>query len=137
MANEILGKGWKFPIALVPNESERTGYTIADADGEESIRDAIRLILSTAKGERVMRPDFGCGIHDHVFEVVNTTTVSLIKSGIADALRDFEPRIEVTSISVGLNRLAQGILEIRLDYRVIQTNNQFNLVYPFFLTEAT
>jgi uncharacterized protein len=134
MANEILGKGWTFTETLDKNGTPY--FTVSLSDGEENIRESIRLILATAKGERVMRPDFGCGIHEYVFEVVNTTTTALIKASVMDALRQFEPRIEVTNVSTDTTRIGEGMLLISIDYRVIQTNNQSNLVYPFYLTEG-
>lgn len=131
MANEILGKGWKFPIIMDATKS------ISESDFEDNIRESIKIILGTAKGERVMRPDFGCGIHNHVFGVINTTTTSLIKTSVEESLRTFEPRIEVTMVTVDVKELNSGKLNINIEYRVIRTNNQFNLVYPFYLTEGS
>ncbi len=131
MANEILGKGWRFPITLDTNSS------ISESDFEDNIRESIKIILGTAKGERVMRPDFGCGIHNHVFGVINTTTISLIKTSVEESLRTFEPRIEVTKVTVDVKELEFGKLNINIEYRVIRTNNQFNMVYPFYLTEGS
>lgn len=131
MTREFIGRGWKFPVT-------------ADADGligmsayEEDIREAILIILSTAKGERVMHPDFGCGIHDYVYEAVNTTTVGLIESSVRDALTKWEPRIDPTGVTVTTDHIAEGKLDISIDYTVRSTNNRFNLVYPFYLTERT
>jgi phage baseplate assembly protein W len=131
MTNEILGKGWTFPFGTDPNGG------IVLSEYEENIKESILLILSTAKGERVMRPDFGCGIHDYVFEVVNTTTTALMKSSIKDALLKFEPRITVQDVSTDADRIKNGLLLINIQYTVISTNNQSNLVYPFYLTEGS
>lgn len=127
MANNILGKGWKFPVEI----DTRGG--IALSQYEEKIRESIIIILGTAKGERVMRPDFGCGIHDLVFSVVNTSTLTLIESTVKEALVLWEPRIEVLSVRISKERLKDAILDIGIDYRVRRTNTEFNLVYPFYL----
>jgi phage baseplate assembly protein W len=100
---------------------------------EEKIRESIIIILGTAKGERVMRPDFGCGIHDLVFSVVNSSTLTLIESAVNEALVLWEPRIEVLSVRISKERLKDAILDIIIDYRVRRTNSEFNLVYPFYL----
>ena len=122
----FLGKGWQFPVAV-------------DADGElevaeyeESVRQSIWLILGTAKGERVMRPDFGCGIYDMVFEVNSSTTAAEAAEEVRDALVSFEPRIDVLDIDVSPGDDGE-VLYISIDYQVRATNTVFNLVYPFYL----
>ncbi|MFC6724195.1 GPW/gp25 family protein [Halobium palmae] len=130
MTREFLGTGWQFPVA-----TDRTGAierSTADAD----IRESIRLVLTTAKGERVMRPDFGCGIHEFAFATVNTTTLSLVEQSVTDALRRWEPRIEVESVEASPTELNRGYLSISIDYRVRSTNTQANLVFPFYLREG-
>ncbi|TEB15325.1 Gene 25-like lysozyme [Pelotomaculum sp. FP] len=130
MAREFLGRGWAFPVGL------DTGGRIKMSHDEEDIREAIRIILGTAKGERVMRPDFGCGIHEFVFAAINPATVALIENSVREALTLWEPRIEVTGAQVSTESLAEGKLLISVDYKVRTTNNRFNLVYPFYLTEG-
>jgi phage baseplate assembly protein W len=127
MESSILGKGWKFPMVI----NMRGGMALSQY--EEKIRESIIIILGTAKGERVMRPDFGCGIHDLVFSVVNSSTLTLIESAVNEALVLWEPRIEVLSVRISKERLKDAILDIIIDYRVRRTNSEFNLVYPFYL----
>jgi len=127
MAKEFLGKGWKFPVEL----DKRGGVSFSQY--EDKIKESILIILNTAKGERVMRPDFGCDIHDFVFSVINTSTLTLIQSAVKEALVLWEPRIEVLSVEILKERLHEGILLISIDYRVRKTNTEFNLVYPFYL----
>jgi len=129
MERDFLGVGWKFPVR-------------AGGDGkiimsrfEDDIHEAIRIILGTAKGERVMQPDFGCGIHDMVFEPINTTTLSLIQNSVREGLTVWEPRIEVINVAVSQEAAYEGQLLISIDYRVRRTNNRFNLVYPFYISE--
>lgn len=130
MAKPFLGKGWGFPLKVDTN-----GF-IDKADYEESVRQSIWIILGTAKGERVMRPDFGCGIYDLVFEVNSPSTAGKVAQAIRQALLLFEPRIDVLDIQV---QAANGgeVLLISIDYQVRTTNNVFNLVYPFYLERST
>lgn len=104
---------------------------------EEDIREAIWIILSTAKGERAMRPDFGCGIHEMVFDPINAGTVNRVESTVREALVSYEPRIEVVNVTVSDKEADTGKLVISIDYRVRSTNHEFNLVFPFYLQEGT
>jgi uncharacterized protein len=128
---DFLGVGWANPVALDP----QTG-SIALVRYETDINQAIRIIIETAKGERVMRPDFGCGIHDLVFTALSSTIVQRIKTEIEDALRKFEPRIEVLDVNVFEDELIRGHLKIELEYRVRRTNAVGNLVFPFMFKEG-
>lgn len=125
MTKDVLGSGWQFPLRM----NERGG--IATSAFDQKIRESIQVILSTVKGERVMRPDFGCAIHDFVFSVIDTSTLTMIKSSVREALIRWEPRVEV--LMVGAVSVTEGLLEIRVDYRVRATNTEANLVYPFYL----
>lgn len=130
MEPEFLGQGWGFPVTTT-----RDG-AIELAAGEPDIEQSIRIILGTAKGERVMRPDFGCGIHDYVFATVDRTTLTLVETAVEDALRDWEPRIDVQQVEASTAELADGKLMIHIAYRVRSANTDRNLVYPFYLTEG-
>jgi uncharacterized protein len=127
----FLGTGWAFPVRLT-----RTTGLIESVSFEEDIRQSIRIILSTSKGERVMRPDFGCGIHDLVFQAVSTQLITRIKREVQDALRTHEARIEVQRVEVETARLSDGRLDVVIDYRVRATNQPGNYVYPFYFKEA-
>jgi hypothetical protein len=126
----FLGRGWSFPVRVDDKEG-----TIRLSEYEQDIRESIWIILSTSKGERVMRADFGCGIHDMVFEVINTTTLSAIEDSIQTALAAFEPRIDVVSVNAESNGGVDGQLRISINYMVRGTNNLLNLVYPFYIQE--
>jgi len=128
MVKDFLGRGWKYPVGVAPDG------TIAMSAYEEDIKEAIRIILATAKGERVMRPDFGCGIHDFVFSPINTATIALVEKSVAEALTLWEPRIEL--IAIEASEADEGVLSVSVDYRVRRTDNRFNLVYPFYLKEG-
>jgi len=129
MSKEFLGVGIKFPV-----QTNLSGG-IALSYHEEDIKESIRIILGTSKGERLMRPDFGCGIHNLVFAPVNTSTEGLIIHYIREALILFEPRLELLKVDVSKDEVDIGKLLINIDYKVIRTNNIFNLVYPFYLHE--
>jgi uncharacterized protein len=100
---------------------------------EEKVRQSVRTILSTVKGERVMRPDFGCDIHAFVFTAMDSASLTLIKSAVREALVRWEPRIDVTEVSVVAEARAEGQLSIAIAYTIRITNVKANLVYPFYL----
>lgn len=130
MSKPFLGVGWSFPV----NADFETGE-IQLAAYEESVRQSIGIILGTAKGERVMRPDFGCGIHDLVFGVNSPSTAGAVAQAVSQALLLFEPRIDVRDIRVSSEGNGEMLL-IHIDYQVRATNNVFNLVYPFYLERS-
>ncbi len=130
MAKDFLGKGWKFPVQV--DDMGR----IALSEYEEDIQEAIRIILLTSLGERVMRPEFGAGLHDYVFETMSATNIGNIQTAIQDGLIEWEPRIEVLAVNVEPDPGEIGKLLIDIDYRVRATNTQFNLVFPFYLEEG-
>jgi phage baseplate assembly protein W len=136
MSKPFLGVGWSFPLEVVADDEGRDDAgRLRTAAYEESVRQSIWLILGTAKGERVMRPDFGCGIYDLVFETNSASTAGRIEEEVKDALLFFEPRIDVLEVQVQPDGQGQ-VLMISIDYQVRATDNQFNLVYPFYLERS-
>lgn len=127
----FLGRGWAWPVQLDP----RTGL-VASVAHEEDIRQSMRIILETSPGERVMRPNFGCGIHELVFEALDSTTVQRIRSTVEEALRRCEARIEVLSVEVDESATSEGKLLVEIGYRVRRTNQVGNLVFPFYFREG-
>ena len=127
---EIIGSGLAFPLQV-----DRRGG-IALARDETDIEQAIELILATAPGERPMRPEFGCGVHDFVFDSIDASTVAKIEDAIRDALDHWEPRIVVESVEFDLEGVGEGRLMIDIGYRVRATNTVRNLVYPFYVIPA-
>jgi phage baseplate assembly protein W len=128
---EFLGRGWAFPFRVEPASGR-----VATAADEEDISQSILIILKTAKGERAMRPDFGCGIHNLVFAAIDTATLAQVKRDVSDALRDYEARIVVTGVQARAGDLLNGQLIIEIDYLVRQTNQPGNLVFPFYFREG-
>jgi len=130
MSKPFLGVGTSFPLAADPV----TG--LARAEYEESVRQSILVILGTAKGERVMRPEFGCGIHDLVFANVNATTMGRVIREVRESLLRLEPRLDVTQVDANPGD-TNNVLLIEIDYEVRATNTAFNLVYPFYLEQGS
>jgi len=131
MSSSFLGRGWKFPI-----EVDKATGRIRMSDGEEDIRESIRIILGTSKGERMMRPEFGCELRDFVFGVTDITTLRLLENKIKESITIWEPRVEDVKVEVALDDDIPGKLNISITYMVRSTNNLFNLVYPFYLNEG-
>jgi phage baseplate assembly protein W len=127
---EILGSGIAFPLQV-----DRRGG-IALAHDETDVDQAIQLILGTAPGERPMRPEFGCGVHDFVFDTIDAGTVARMETEIRSALDRWEPRIEVSGIEFDLDGVDRGELLINIGYRLRATNHMRNLVYPFYVIPA-
>lgn len=124
---DFLGVGWTLPVQL------DTHQQVQMSKYEISVRQSIWAILSTARGERVMRPTFGCRIHDHVFAPNLAGTVGQIITDVRSALVEWEPRIDVLAVDLLPNPAQPNLLQISVNYQVRTTNNVFNLVYPFYL----
>jgi phage baseplate assembly protein W len=128
---DFLGRGFAMPIALDP----RTGR-VARSEYEDDIRQSIMILLETSPGERVMRPSFGCGIHDLVFTAVDSTAIQRIRSVVEETLVRYEARIEVVSVGVDDSASTGGVLMVELEYRVRRTNQLGNLVFPFYFRDG-
>ena len=126
-----LGRGWAYPVQI-----DRTTGGVAVAEHEADIHQSIRIILGTSRGERVMRPDFGCGIHDLVFEVIDTTTLTRVETEVRESLTKYEARIEVLNVQSDPLYAADGKLLIEIEYRIRRTNQIGNLVYPYYFREG-
>lgn len=139
----IIGRGWSFPVK--PGEDGRLHYQGGESrrraartrdENAERVRQSIWILLSTAPGERLMLPDFGCGIHDLVFEPNTAALRGMVQVKVTEALHRWEPRIDVLDVQVHSPPQERNLLNIRIDYRIRANNSFYNLVYPFFITEG-
>ena len=126
MAHEFVGAGWAFPLAV-----DQTGGFELVTD-EREVEQAIRLILGTAYGERPMRPDFGCKIHDFVFAEASATTAGLIAAEVRASLVRWEPRIDIDDVQVSVDSDDQSLMYIDVQYHIRDRNDPRNLVFPFY-----
>ena len=123
----FLGKGWRFPVAI-----NLTGG-ISSSSLEENVRESIFIILGTAPGERVQRKEFGCRIHDLMFEPNNVVTAARAEYFCEEALYKYEPRIAKCEVKAEPNVDEPNRLDINISYRITSQTNVRNLVYPFYL----
>jgi phage baseplate assembly protein W len=123
----VLGSGLAFPMSV----DQRGALTLVG--GETDIAQAISIILSTAPGERPMRPEFGCAVHDHVFEVLDASAFGAIEAAVRQAIERWEPRATVTAVDFDLERRDEGCLDIILTYEIPEVPGVRNLVHPFYV----
>ena len=127
----FLGKGFMFPVQVDP----LTGRVRTSSD-EDDIRESIHIILGTRPGERPMLPRFGCNIHNFVFGSTDYTSLMLMKREVETSLIMWEPRIKDIKAEIARAPEDDGKLLVEISYVVRSTNNPFNLVYPFYITEG-
>lgn len=127
---DLIGSGLSFPL-----QADQRGV-LALAHGVSDIEQAIRVILGTALGERPMRPEFGCAVHDFVFDTIDAELVGRVEAAVHTALARWEPRIDVTALEFELDEAQRGTLVITITYRVLTTSRLYNLVYPFYVIPA-
>ncbi|HTZ43942.1 MAG TPA: GPW/gp25 family protein [Jatrophihabitans sp.] len=123
----FVGRGFSWPM-----EVDHTG-SIRLTDGADELDRAIHMVLLTAPGERLMRPEFGCRIWDLLFEPVTGNLLGLISQAVRDALAQWEPRIEVDDVRPVADSDDAALIRIAIDYRIRATNDRRNLVYPFYV----
>lgn len=126
---DFIGRGWRYPLRGDPRGPRYEG-------GADRIRQSIWLILSTAKGERPMLPDFGCGIHDLVFAANTAGLRGLVTAEVRDAITRWEPRVDLLDVRVETPDDSRNRIVISIACRVRENNAALNLVYPFFLSEG-
>jgi phage baseplate assembly protein W len=124
---DFLGRGVRFPMGV-----DQAG-SIALSAGRDNVQSAIRMILGTAPGERVMRPQFGCRIWDLLFEPVNGNTIGLMAQAVRESVARWEPRVVLQDVQVQPDTADPGLVHIDVEYVVRTTNDRRNLVYPFYV----
>jgi phage baseplate assembly protein W len=127
VAEDFIGKGWGYPLATDP-----TGG-VALMSGDADVERAMRLILGTAPGERPMRPEFGCGIHNYVFEVADATTAGRVAFEVKDSLARWEPRVTVQDVIVTIDNYEHNTFYIDIHYSKKGSYDTRNLVFPFYV----
>jgi phage baseplate assembly protein W len=130
--DDFLGKGWSFPPVF---SAGLRGVEMTEKN--EDIEKSLEILLTTTVGERVMQPRYGCNMFELVFESLDTTTKTLIKDKIKTAILYFEPRIDVTTISMNNTNELEGIVLVEIEYVVRSTNTRFNFVFPYYVNEGT
>ncbi|MGH1383497.1 GPW/gp25 family protein [Kordia sp.] len=127
-----LGKGWDFPPKFLKNQGEVK--IISDI---EDIEKSLHTIITTRRGERIMRPKFGCDLTDQIFENLSATQMTIMKNRIEEAIILYEPRIEVIKIALDTQNFLEGKFLIKIEYIIRATNTRRNIVFPYYITEAT
>jgi phage baseplate assembly protein W len=128
----FLGTGWSFPPEFVLE----TGEVLMTSD-EEDIQASLRILLGTALGERFLNPKYGLDLHEMLFEPMSTTMTTFLKDRAKTTILIYEPRINLLSLELDTSAQTEGKVSIIVDYEVRATNSRFNLVYPFYSTEAS
>ncbi|HSK13706.1 MAG TPA: GPW/gp25 family protein [Phnomibacter sp.] len=128
---KFIGTGWRFPPAF-----DRATGSVLMASGVEDIVQSLNILISTSLGERVMRPDYGCRLHDYVFDPMNVAMQAYLKKLVEDAIIYFEPRITLDDCRVEFEQM-EGRLMIYIDFTIDATNSRANHVYPYYIQEGT
>ncbi|RDI17175.1 hypothetical protein DEU38_12310 [Rhodococcus sp. AG1013] len=127
MSADFVGAGWSSPVQI-----DATGAFVL-VTGATDVEQAIEIILRTAPGERPMRPEFGCRVHDHVFAPTTTATAAAIAHDVRSALEQWEPRIDVEHVYVDFDESDLGAFFVDIGYRIHGRNEARNLVFPFYV----
>lgn len=130
--DSFLGTGWRFPPAFGPG-----GAAVEMVSGTDDIEQSLAILLETRRGERVMQEDFGCDLGEFLFAEISQGLLGRVRSVVADAILHQEPRIELNDVEVSDSQAHAGVLLIQIDYTVRATNSRYNMVYPFYLQEAS
>jgi uncharacterized protein len=130
--DDFLGKGWSFPPTFNADL-----HAVEMTEKNEDIQKSLQILLTTAVGERIMQPKYGCNMDEMVFESLDTSTKSIIKDKIKTAILFFEPRIDVVTITMNAFNELEGEMLIEIEYVIRATNSRFNFVFPYFINEGT
>jgi hypothetical protein len=132
MQTDFLGRGWAFPPAFFAQGGE-----VVMVSGEEDIRQSLNILLSTSMHERILHSDFGCELSRYLFEEIDQSLLNDLRSTISDAILKHEGRVQVDEIEIQDQASETGLLLISITYTIRTTNNRYNLVFPFYLNEAS
>jgi phage baseplate assembly protein W len=130
--NAFLGTGWSFPP-----DFGQGGSGVHTVSGAEDIEQSLAILLRTRRGERVMQEDYGCDLSEFLFGEISQSLIGTVRSFVSDAILNDEPRIKLNDVSVSESQAEDGLLLVAIDYTIRATNSRNNMVYPFYLNEAT
>jgi len=130
-STSFLGKGWGFP----PTFSKEL-HSVLTVEADKEIEESLHVLFSTALGERIMYPDYGCDLRPSLFEITDNSLINYLKDIISVAVLHYEPRIILLEIDIDTNSIMDGYVFISLDYTIRTTNSRNNVVYPFYLNEG-
>jgi phage baseplate assembly protein W len=128
----FLGRGWSFPP-----EFFSAGGGVGMVSGEADIQQSLCILLGTSLMERVMFPDYGCDVSEYIFEEMGQALINALEGSISDAILNNEPRVKTEGVRVSVDNIDPGKLLIAIEYTIRATNNRYNMVYPFYINEAT
>ncbi|MFK7971331.1 MAG: GPW/gp25 family protein [Bacteroidia bacterium] len=132
MNDTFLGTGWSFPPTF-----DAQARKVKMVAAEEDVKESLQILLGTAQGERVMRPGYGADLGQHQFEGLSTSFVTLLKKRLETAIIIHEPRIDLLDLQIVKSPDNEGVILLEIDYQIRSTNTRYNLVYPYYLNEAT
>ena len=137
----FLGRGWQFPprftLSSDPNGDPVSAGSVEMAAADQDIRQSLIVLFATLRGERIMRPDYGLGVHPFVLGPMDETHLGELRSQIEDAILFFEPRIKIDTIDMDTSGAPDGCLHIHLHYWIPAINSRSNMVYPYYFSEGT
>lgn len=131
---DILGRGWAYPFRFSSVGRVRKIVGVTQAESLEKVKMALRQILGTRLGTRVIDRGFGSDLKEIVFEPIDDLTVSTLRLAITEAIQQWERRVDLLNVAVSLERAQEGVLDARVDFRITSTQQVGNLVYPFYIT---
>ncbi|MEI6306391.1 MAG: GPW/gp25 family protein [Deltaproteobacteria bacterium] len=131
----FLGRGWSFPPTFFQGTNISSGVVMLEEEAD--VASSLEVLLSTAQGERVMLPLYGCNLDELVFESLDTRMKTLMADKVESAILYHEPRIELENVRLDDSRELEGVVLITINYRVKSTNSRFNFVYPYYMTQGT
>jgi len=127
----FLGTGWSFPPTFTEG-----GGDVATVSDAEDIHQSLQILFATSLGERVMQDDYGCDLGRFLFEEIDRSLINSLTGLVSDAILFHEPRIALNNLQISDGEAVAGLLLIQIDYTIRTTNSRYNMVYPFYLSEA-
>lgn len=124
---DFRGSGWRFPI--LPQAGGGLGYV----SGDDNVTQSLLVLLKTAAGERLMRPEFGTTVPELVFEAGSDQNLFRLEQALLETIQRWEPRVEVDGVAASRVAGEDGVVDVSVTYRILRTNTQRNLVFPFYL----